>query len=74
MCLAVPFKIVEINGSKAIGEVEGIKREIRLDFISDIKVGEYVMVHAGFGIEKVDPIKAKQDLAAYKELEEALNG
>ena len=51
MCLAVPLKIVEINGLDAVGEVEGLRRRMRLDFIKEPKLGEYVIVHAGFAIE-----------------------
>ena len=72
MCLAVPLKIVEINGQDAVGARDGIRRPIRLDFIKEPKLGDYVMVHAGFAIERVEPEKAQlsQDLA--REVEEEL--
>ena len=53
MCLAVPGKIVEINGNTAVIDYGGVKREARIDFIPDAKVGDYVIVHTGFAIEKV---------------------
>ena len=73
MCLAVPLKISEINGNDAIGSRGGIRRPVRLDFIKDPKPGDYVMVHAGFAIEKVDPDEAalSQQLAAEVEREMA---
>ena len=40
MCLAIPLKLVEINGKKAIGEAMGMQRELRLDFIDEPKIGE----------------------------------
>ena len=46
MCLAVPLKIVELNGLDAVGEWEGVRRRIRVDFIPDPQVGPYVIVHA----------------------------
>lgn len=74
MCLAVPLKIVEINGKDAIGERHGIRRNIRLDFIADAKPGDYVIVHAGFAIEKLNAEQAEANMAAAKEVEDALRG
>lgn len=72
MCLAVPLKIVEINGKDAIGERHGIRRNIRLDFAENAQPGDYVIVHAGFAIEKMDAAQAKANLAAIQEVEDAL--
>ena len=74
MCLAVPLRIAEINGKDAIGERDGVQRKIRLDFIADPKVGEYVIVHAGFAIERLSREQAEEDLAAIREVEEAIRG
>ncbi len=72
MCLAVPLEIVEIHGLDAVGARDGIRRPIRLDFIKEPKLGDYVMVHAGFAIERIKPKDARlsQDLA--REVEEEL--
>ena len=72
MCLAVPLKLIEINGNAGIGERSGITREVRLDFIDKPKLGDYVIVHAGFAIERLDPKQAEEDLEAYDELDQAL--
>lgn len=72
MCLAVPLKIVEIDGMNAIGEVEGLRRRMRLDFIKEPKVGEYVIVHAGFAIERLPEAQALADIEAWAEVENAL--
>ena len=72
MCLAVPLKLVEINGRSAIGEAMGVTREIRVDFIRDPKPGEYVIVHAGFAIERLSQQQAELDLAAWAEVEDVL--
>jgi hydrogenase expression/formation protein HypC len=72
MCLAVPLKITEINGLDAVAEYSGVSRRVRLDFIKDPKVGEYVMVHAGFAIERVSEDQAFMDWEAAAELEDAL--
>lgn len=72
MCLAVPLKIIEINGRDAVGEWDGVHRKIRLDFIQDPQVGQYVIVHAGFAIERLDKEQAELDRQAFKEVADAL--
>ena len=72
MCLAVPLKLIEINGSEGIGERDGIRRKLRLDFIPDPKIGDYVMLHAGFAIERLSADEAEADMAAAREVEEEL--
>ncbi len=72
MCLAVPLKIVEIDGLNGVGEVEGLRRNMRLDFIREPKVGEYVIVHAGFAIERLPEAQALADIEAWAEVENAL--
>jgi hydrogenase expression/formation protein HypC len=54
MCLAIPGKIVEIDGEKAIADFHGVKKEINITLVP-VKIGDYVMVHAGFAIEKIYP-------------------
>ena len=73
MCLAVPLKLIEINGKTAIGEAMGVSREIRVDFIRDPKPGEYVIVHAGFAIERLSSQQAELDLAAWAEVDDVLS-
>lgn len=46
MCLAIPFQLVQIEGNTAIGEAAGVQRKIRIDFIREPQVGDYVIVHA----------------------------
>ena len=72
MCLAIPLMITEINGKEAIGERGGIKRKIRLDFIENPKIGEYVIVHAGFAIERLGAEQAEASIAAAEEVENEL--
>ncbi|MCG8565250.1 MAG: HypC/HybG/HupF family hydrogenase formation chaperone [Desulfobacterales bacterium] len=68
MCLAVPSKIIEINGTQAKVEVEGVTRETSLMLIEDPKVGEYVIVHAGFAISRMDEAAALQTLEDMRNL------
>lgn len=72
MCLAIPLKIVEIDGKEALGEALGMRRIIRLDFIRDARIGEYVMVHAGFAIERLEESQALEDIGAWEEMENAV--
>lgn len=62
MCLGIPGKIIEIKGSMAKVDVAGTRKDISIELMREASVGEYVIVHAGFAIEKVDPEKAQQTL------------
>lgn len=72
MCLAVPLKVIQINGNDAVGESLGIRRDIRIDFVKDINLGDYVIVHAGFAIEKIEKEVALENLRIIKEVTDAL--
>ena len=72
MCLAIPLKIVEIDGKEALGEALGMRRKIRLDFIRDARIGAYVMVHAGFAIERLEESQALEDIGAWEEMGNAV--
>lgn len=73
MCLGVPLKIIELDGTAAVGEMNGIRKKIRVDLLSNLKLGDYVMVHAGFAIEKIDETLAQETLEAILEVTEAAN-
>ncbi len=72
MCLAVPLKLIEINGNDAVGESMGMRRSLRVDFIDSPQLGDYVIVHAGFAIERLPEAQALDDLAAWEEVRDAL--
>lgn len=72
MCLAIPLKLVEIDGKRAVGEAMGMRRELRVDFIDKPKLGEYVIVHAGFAIEHLGEQQALEDLESWGEVADAL--
>ena len=72
MCLAVPLKITELSENDAIGERDGVRRKIRVDFIENPKIGEYVIVHAGFAIERLGAEEAEANIAAAEEVENEL--
>ncbi|MBD3377146.1 HypC/HybG/HupF family hydrogenase formation chaperone [candidate division KSB1 bacterium] len=66
MCLGIPMKIISMTENEAIAEVEDIKREISLDLIDNANVGDYVLVHAGFAIEKMDASTARESIRLRK--------
>ena len=72
MCLAVPLKILSVDGRQAVGEAGGLTQKLRVDFIPDIRPGDYVMVHAGFAIEKLTEQQARENLACIQEAVDAL--
>ena len=72
MCLAIPLKLVSVDGSNAVRAAGGVRRAVRVDFIRDPQPGEYVIVHAGFAIERLDPVEAEQSRAAWQEVRDAL--
>ena len=72
MCLAIPLKLVEIDGKTAVGEAMGMRREIRVDFIERPQIGDYVIGHAGFAIERLPEQQALDDLEAWEDVRNAL--
>ena len=72
MCLAIPLRLTAINGRDAVGEAMGMSRAVRVDFIPEPKVGDYVIVHAGFAIERLGEEQAKADIAEWNEVRDAL--
>jgi hydrogenase expression/formation protein HypC len=67
MCLAIPSKIVEIENSMAIIDVEGVRRKASLLLLEDVAVGDYVIVHAGYAINKLDAAAARESLELLRE-------
>jgi hydrogenase expression/formation protein HypC len=67
MCLAIPSKIIRIDGDMGTVDVDGIKRDVSLLMIEDPRIGEYVIVHAGFAIHKIDETVAMESLQILKE-------
>jgi hydrogenase expression/formation protein HypC len=68
MCLAIPMKLIKIEGNKGIVELSGIKKEISLDLLSKVEIGDYLIIHAGFAIEKLNEEEAKKTLSIWEEI------
>ena len=68
MCLAVPAKIIKIENGMGTIDMEGIQREVSLLLQEDAKVGDYVIVHAGFAIHRIDEEEARESLRTLREI------
>jgi len=73
MCLAIPGKIIEIDGTVALVDYGGVRKKASLLTMPDAKIGEIVIVHAGFAISKIDPEEAQKTLFAFNDLEQAIS-
>ena len=69
MCLAIPMKIESIEGQIGRASIPGGQYAARLDFLDNVKVGDYVLVHAGFAIEILDEAEALKTLEILQEYE-----
>lgn len=67
MCLAVPAKVVKINGNDAKADFGGVLQTVNVSLV-DVDIGDYVIVHAGFAIEVMDEKEAKETLELWREV------
>jgi hydrogenase expression/formation protein HypC len=67
MCLGVPMQVKTIENDMAICEIDGVRRDASLMMIDDVEVGDYVLIHAGFAIEKIDEEEARLTLQALRD-------
>ena len=70
MCLAIPAKVLSINGFEADVEIGGVGRTISIMLTPDARVGDYVYVHTGYAISVVDEAEAMESLRLLRELAE----
>lgn len=75
MCLAIPAKVIEIGGDDlAVVELAGVRKEISLALVAGVTVGDYVIVHVGYALQKLDPEEAARTLTLFAELGELRRG
>jgi hydrogenase expression/formation protein HypC len=66
MCLAIPVRVVELRGdSTAIVDLDGIRKEISLALVDGVRVGDYVILHVGYALSKLDPDAAARTLELF---------
>ena len=70
MCLAIPAKVLSVDGVSARVSIEDVEYTASLMLLDDVKPGDFIMLHAGFAIEKVDPAEAAETLRLLQEMEE----
>lgn len=74
MCLSIPARIVSVNGSMAEVSAGGTIFKAGLQMIENAKVGDYILLHAGFAIQKISESDAEETLKLLKEMKDSLNG
>ena len=75
MCLSIPSKVVEIDEENmATVDTMGVRRKVTLDLIAEkVEVGDYVLIHVGFAMNKISKEEAQMSIDAYNEIVEAMN-
>ncbi len=69
MCLGVPGKVIEINGSMATVDFWGVRRQVCLDIVDEpVQVGDYILNHVGFAIRRIPEHSIGETLALYEQL------
>ncbi|PLX92108.1 MAG: HypC/HybG/HupF family hydrogenase formation chaperone [Desulfuromonas sp.] len=68
MCLGVPMRVEKIDGETATCEIDGVRREASLMMVEGVEVGDFVLIHAGFAIEKLDEEDAQETLKLFREM------
>ncbi|RDE19809.1 HypC/HybG/HupF family hydrogenase formation chaperone [Motiliproteus coralliicola] len=76
MCLAIPVRVEQLcEDNNALVDIGGVKKQVSVALVEDVQVGDYVIMHVGFALNKVDPDEAEKTLALFAEmgvLEQAL--
>ncbi|MFQ6136674.1 MAG: HypC/HybG/HupF family hydrogenase formation chaperone [Candidatus Hydrothermarchaeales archaeon] len=68
MCLAIPAEVIGVHGDHATVDFGGARSEVNISLIEEVKVGEYVIVHVGYGIQKMSREEAQESLELWEEL------
>jgi len=68
MCLALPARVVELlPDSEGVIDLGGVRKRISLELVADVRPGDYVIVHVGYALQKLDPAEAERTLALFAE-------
>jgi hydrogenase expression/formation protein HypC len=66
MCLAIPARVIEVGtGDSAVIDLDGVRKTISLALVNDVAPGDYVIVHVGYALTKLDPAEAERTLALF---------
>ncbi len=69
MCLGVPAKVIKVDNDLALVSIGEIEYQANIGLLEDVKPGDFIILHAGFGIEKVDPEEAAETMRLIQEIE-----
>ena len=72
MCLAVPVRVSKVDGQTAVVELGGLARQVSIMLVPDTQVGDYVLLHAGFAIQKLNEEEAEETLRLFSEIAEGV--
>ncbi|HHM04301.1 MAG TPA: HypC/HybG/HupF family hydrogenase formation chaperone [Gammaproteobacteria bacterium] len=67
MCLAIPAEVIETDGDNAQVSLGGVKKEVSLALVEDVAIGDYVLIHVGYALNKIDPEEARKTLELFAE-------
>lgn len=67
MCLAIPAKVLEIHGEKAIVDFGGVRKEAWITLVDNVKIGDYLIIHTGYAIQILDKKEAEETLKLFNE-------
>jgi hydrogenase expression/formation protein HypC len=70
MCLSIPAEVIEVNGDMARVSIGGTMYEASLQLVEDVKPGDYILLHTGFALEKLDRDEALRTLELFRDLDE----
>ncbi|HBY19761.1 MAG: hydrogenase assembly protein HupF [Clostridiales bacterium GWE2_32_10] len=68
MCIAVPAKVLSIDKNNAVVCFEGVKTNANVELVGDLKTGDYILLHAGCAIQKINEVEAKKTLEVFKQM------
>ena len=72
MCLALPMRVIKISDQQGTVELSGIQRQVNLQLLEKVDIGDYVIVHAGFAIQRLDEREAEKTLSLLRQMVEKL--
>ena len=67
MCLAIPAEVISIDQDNAVVSLGGIKKQISLTLVEDVKIGDFLLIHVGYALSKISPDEAQKTLAMFAE-------
>jgi len=73
MCLSIPAKVMSIENDKAIVSIGGTEYEASLQLLEDVQIGDYILLHTGFAIQKLSEEEAQETFQLFKEIEDIGN-